>query len=84
MALTRGTRLRVVVGKEKLLSETRLWKSVLECPTAVKMEVSSRATRLGVSLTVSGTASPVLVCSTPKCLPRLLTTSFRTRDPVCQ
>lgn len=42
VAVTRGTRLRVIVGDTTLMSEAQLWGSILNCSTANLMEVSMR------------------------------------------
>lgn len=41
VAVTRGTRLRVVVGDETLLSTVKLWKAILADEETMSMLVSS-------------------------------------------
>lgn len=40
VAVTRGRQLRVIVGNAELLSTVELWREIISCPTAVRMEVS--------------------------------------------
>lgn len=41
VAVTRASKLRVIVGSEPLLSQTALWADILECPTTAHMSVST-------------------------------------------
>lgn len=71
VAVTRGTKLRIIIGNTHLLTKVGLWSPILACPTTAKMEVSCRSrSHERPSLTCSGTPSPTLLCATLICRPR--------------